>query len=179
MPQRLVHFPCEQVCSGEQDTPQLPQLSGSFWMSTQLYWQSACPAGQFRTHSPLSQVRPDGQTHPQPPQLFESDPCVSIQAPLQLVLPRMRHISAGFWAVRTSSLHCPFTHSWLSRHAFPQDPQFFKSLLVLTQAPEHRACPVGQINWCTPTGIFEICTRVFDGAAVVVGTTVAWFGRKQ
>jgi hypothetical protein len=90
---------------------------------------------------------------------------------LQLVLPRRVQPSAGFRAVRIRSLHCPFTHSWLSRQAFPHDPQFFASLLVLTQArPVHRVCPVGQMKRCTVPGVFATCRRVSDGIAELAGT---------
>jgi len=63
-------LPAEQTAFALQTFPHAPQLSGSFWRSTQVPPQSIWPAGQAQ--APALQTPPAGQTLPQAPQLAGS-----------------------------------------------------------------------------------------------------------
>jgi hypothetical protein len=86
---------------------------------------------------------------PHDPQLKTSEP-VSTQVPLQPFFPWSMQGST-VWTCWTFTWQFPFTHSWLIRQDFPQDPQFLLSPEVLTQetaVPMHTVCPAGQVGSC-------------------------------
>jgi hypothetical protein len=95
-------------------------------------------------------VNPWSQMLPQDPQLKRSEP-VSTQVPPQVLFPWIMQGST-VWACTTFTWQFPFTHCWEIPQVFPQDPQFFMSLLVLTQetaVPMQTVCPAGQVGSCT------------------------------
>ena len=90
----VVQLPFEQVPLA-QLVPQLPQLAGSVWVSTQALLQKDWPLGQAQL--PFEQDWPLAQALPQLPQLALSV-WVSMQVPLQSVCP-LPHWQEPPWQV--------------------------------------------------------------------------------
>ena len=124
------HAPSLQIASAGHARPQLPQLCGSFRVSTQRAEapipQTTSPAAQQR---PLAHVRPVAQRVPHEPQF-----CGSVARSTQAVGLPAGHLS-GRLAGQAQTL--PAQISFASGHAALQPPQCRGSVAVFTHAPLH------------------------------------------
>jgi hypothetical protein len=89
----------------------------------------------LQAHMPASQCDPPLHFFPQPPQLLSSA-CVGMHEPLHGVSP----ITHWFAQV-------PAEQSWTELQGLPHMPQFFGSVLRLTQAPLQSVFPEGHTHW--------------------------------
>jgi hypothetical protein len=122
-----------------QTLPQRPQLFRSARESMQPMPQRTRVPRHSKSHAPLQTGRAfagASHTSPQVPQ-FEVSERTSTQEPPQFMRPPL-HESSQLPDAHT----CPVVHS------FPQPPQFWTSVFVLTQAPSSQSvCPEMHSTW--------------------------------
>jgi hypothetical protein len=127
-----MHAPAEHVPALPQEIPQPPQFVVSVAVLTQRPPHSTCPVGHAQT--PLVHDCPVAHRRPHAPQLFTSLESVAQPVePMQLTSP-------------VGQLHAPAVQVPVPQLR-PQTPQFFVSVVVLTQVPPQTfGVPVGHAH---------------------------------
>jgi hypothetical protein len=149
----FTHMPLQHTSAPVWHTlPQVPQLSGSVWVSVHELTQQVRPVGQAGLHSeqfPDAHVWPAPQSNPQSPQLLGSVWRL-VHVPSQHVVPLVQ-----------DSLHCeqdPSTQYSSGPHTLPQVPQLGVTVL-LTQVPSQQIVPAAQLMPLHPhTPATHVCS---------------------
>lgn len=178
------------LCVFTQVPPAPPHRVGVLVGQQRLNPAFTVPAGQ--THVPLWQIRSPGHAAPQPPQLFLSLPCRSVQVPLappqrvgvlegqQRLNPALTvpagQTHAPLWLTRSPGqfplTQFPFWQIMPAGHLLPQEagplpmPQLFGSLAVFVHTPpQFCTCPlcVQQITWAPGALLVFVVAEVPGG----------------
>ena len=127
-PQSVTQVPPEQICSGPQAWPQVPQLAMLVESETQFPPQLVKPGAQESEQAPLTQAWPLPQAWLQAPQLVT----------LVLVSTQLRL----HWAKpvgQADALHWPLRQIWSGAQAMSQSPQWLALEARSVQAPSQLA----------------------------------------
>jgi hypothetical protein len=117
----MTQAPAQQSSKGPHTVPHMPQLRGSFCVSTQLAPHCCRFAPQVTSQLPVEHTVPATQAMPQSPQLSPST-FSSTHTSAQLESP-------------LGQPQLPLMHASDPGHAVPQPPQFAGSLATNTHSP--------------------------------------------
>ena len=143
-----VQTPIEHTWAPVHALPHAPQLAGSLGSDEQRLPQAVCPIGHESTQVPSMQTWAREHALPQEPQLSRSvrgsTQVRGEAAPPSGLDEHTAYIDAH------SSTHAPDEHTSPPVHAWPHEPQLFRSVITLAQIVPQRIWLEGQPAWHAP-----------------------------